>query len=170
MTCSPATGPGPVRFLIRALGTRLLGLGLAFGGLAAAAALAAPSDPAPEDPAWLQQARQEVKARRFDAALAVLRPANALDNADWHNLMGFALRSRATPDLAAAEVHYVRALEIDPRHRSALEYYGELFLMKKDLSGALAMQARLERECRRGCPELDDLRADIARYRAAAGK
>ena len=133
-------------------------------------ALAAPSDPAPEDPPWLQQARKEITGRRFDAALAVLQPANAVGNAEWHNLMGFALRSRVPPDLAAAERHYVRALEIEPRHRSALEYYGELFLMKKDLTGALAMQARLEQACRFGCEELKDLREAIARYRAAGGR
>lgn len=143
---------------------------LVAGLVTASAAWAAASDPAPDDPAWLQQARKEITARQFDAALAVLRPANALDSAEWHNLMGFALRSRTPPDLGAAEKHYVRALEIEPRHRSALEYYGELFLMKKDLAGAMAMQGRLEKACRFGCPELKDLREAIARYRAAGGK
>jgi hypothetical protein len=118
----------------------------------------------------LQQARKEITARRFDAAFAVLQPANAVESAEWHNLMGFTLRSRVPPDLAAAERHYVRALEIEPRHRSALEYYGELFLMKKDLPGALAIQGRLEKACRFGCPELKDLREAVARYRAAGGK
>ncbi|MFM7531689.1 MAG: tetratricopeptide repeat protein [Rubrivivax sp.] len=131
---------------------------------------AAASDPAPDDPAWLQQARKEITARRFDAALAVLQPANAVGNAEWHNLMGYAWRSRTPPDLVAAERHYLRALEIEPRHRSALEYYGELFLMKKDLAGALEIQSRLEKACRFGCPELKDLREAIARYRAAGGK
>jgi len=133
-------------------------------------ALSAASEPAPDDPAWLQQARKEITARRFDAAFAVLQPANAVESAEWHNLMGFTLRSRVPPDLAAAERHYVRALEIEPRHRSALEYYGELFLMKKDLPGALAIQGRLEKACRFGCPELKDLREAVARYRAAGGK
>jgi hypothetical protein len=159
----------------RAASSRLRRLGwataLAAGLMAApACAWAAASDPAPDDPLWLQQARKEITSRQFDAALAVLRPANALDSAEWHNLMGYALRSRTPPDLAAAEKHYVRALEIEPRHRSALEYYGELFLMKRDLPGALAMQGRLEKACRFGCPELKDLREAIARYRAAGGK
>lgn len=151
---------------------RSFGWAVAFttAALATPTVWAAASDPAPDDPPWLQQARKEVTARRFDAALALLRPANAFDNAEWHNLMGYALRSRTPPDLAAAEAHYVRALEIEPRHRSALEYYGELFLMKKDLGGALAMQGRLEKACRFGCPELKDLREAIARYRAAGGK
>jgi Flp pilus assembly protein TadD len=158
----------PAREWLRRLGCAA---GLAGALLACATvSLAAPSDPAPDDPAWLQQARKEITARRFDAALAVLQPANAVENAEWHNLMGFSLRSRVPPDLVAAERHYVRALEIEPRHRSALEYYGELFLMKKDLAGALAIQSRLERACRLGCPELKDLRDAIAQYRAAGGK
>ncbi|MFM8768639.1 MAG: hypothetical protein ACKOD9_13050, partial [Rubrivivax sp.] len=59
-----------------------------------------------------------------------LRAANAVESADWHNLLGYALRKKTPPDLTAAEVHYKRALEIEPKHRLALEYYGELFLMK----------------------------------------
>ena len=134
------------------------------------AAQAAGSEPSPSDPTWLLEARKEIEARRFDAALTLMRAANATDQAEWHNLMGYALRSRRPPDLATAESHYKRALEIEPKHRSALEYYGELMLMKKDLPGALALQARLEKACFFGCKELKDLREEIARYKAAGGK
>jgi tetratricopeptide (TPR) repeat protein len=133
-------------------------------------AQAAGSDPAPDDPRWLLDARIELQAKRFEAALGVLKAANAVESAEWNNLMGFALRSRTPPDIAAAEQHYKRALEIEPRHRSALEYYGQLLLMKKNLDGALAIQGRLEKACRFGCPELKDLRDAIARYRAAGGR
>ena len=168
-SCGPASPrilSGPASLL------RLRGAAVVAAGLlaCAAGALAAASDPAPDEPTWLQQARKEITDRRFDAALAALQPANAVGNAEWHNLMGFALRSRVPPDLLAAEKHYVRALEIEPRHRGALEYYGELFLMKKDLAGALTMQTRLEQACRFGCPELKDLREAIGRYRAAGGR
>jgi len=135
-----------------------------------AAAWSAGSEPSPSDPPWLVETRKEIVARRFDAALGVLKGANAAESAEWNNLMGYALRSRTPPDLATAESHYKRALEIEPRHRSALEYYGELMLMKKDLNGALAMQARLEKACFFGCEELRDLRQAIARYKAAGGK
>ena len=166
----PRVGAGRARPLIGQLRRLACAAIVATSLSGACAAWAAASDPAPDDPPWLQQARKEIIARRFDAALAALQPANAVDSAEWHNLMGFALRSRTPPDLVAAEKHYVRALEIEPRHRSALEYYGELFLMRKDLPGALAMQARLEKACRFGCPELKDLREAIARYRATGGR
>jgi hypothetical protein len=128
---------------------------------------AATSDPTPSDPEWLITVRQELKARQFDAALVTLRKAGDATSAEWHNLMGYALRSRTPPDLASAETHYRKALEIEPRHRSALEYYGELFLMKNDLAGAEAMLERLGKACRFGCEELRDLRAAVARYKSA---
>ena len=168
-TCRSAPLPRPGA--TRAPGRARLALVLA--ALLAASwplAQAAGSDPSPSDPAWLLEARKEIEARRFDAALTLMRSANAAEQAEWHNLMGYTLRSRTPPDLPAAEIHYKRALEIEPKHRSALEYYGELMLMKKDLPGALALQARLEKACFFGCKELKDLREAIARYRAGGGK
>ena len=72
------------------------------------------------------------------------------------------------PAWLGAETHYKRALEIDPKHRHALEYYGELFLMKGDLAGAETMLARLNKACFFGCEELRDLKAAIARHKARA--
>ena len=99
-----------------------------------------------------------------------LSMANTVDSAEWHNLLGYALRKKTPPDFGAAETHYKRALEIDPKHRHAMEYYGELFLMKGDLAGAEAMLARLNKACVFGCEELRDLKAAIARHKAQAGK
>lgn len=127
-------------------------------------------DPSPNDPPWLAAARADVKAQRFEQVVSTLRAANAADNAEWHNLLGYALRKKTPPDLAGAEVHYKRALELDPKHRLALEYYGELFLMKGDLAGAESMLARLDKVCFFGCEEFRDLKAAIARHKAQAGK
>jgi Flp pilus assembly protein TadD len=138
--------------------------------LAALPSQAAMSDPSPNDPPWLTAARADLKAQRFDQVVSTLRAANATDSAEWHNLLGYALRKRMPPDLVAAEVHYKRALEIDPKHRHAMEYYGELFLMKGDLTGAEAMLARLDKACFFGCEEFRDLKAAIARFKAQAGK
>ena len=127
-------------------------------------------DPSPSDPPWLTAARADLKAQRFEQMAAALRAANAAESAEWHNLLGYALRKKSPPDLAEAEVHYKRALEIDPKHRLALEYYGELFLMKADLTGAESMLARLDKVCRFGCEEYRDLKAAVARFKAQAGK
>ena len=147
-------------------------LGLVFAGLLLMGlpAHAAMSDASPGDPPWLTAARTDLKAERFEQVVTTLRAANAADSAEWHNLLGYALRKKTPPDLAAAETHYKRALEIDPKHRHAMEYYGELLLMKGDLAGAEAMMARLNKACVFGCEELRDLKAAIARYKAQAGK
>jgi len=131
---------------------------------------AAMGDPSANDPPWLTAARADLKAQRFEQMAEALRVANAASSADWHNLLGYALRKKTPPDLTTAEVHYKRALEIDPKHRLALEYYGELFLMKGDLAGAEAMLARLDKVCFFGCEEFRDLKASVARFKAQAGK
>ena len=151
---------GPVRALMLAAGLLL----------AAASGHAASSDSSPSDPPWLASARTDLKAERFEQMVTTLRLANAVDSAEWHNLLGYALRKKTPPDFGAAETHYKQALEIDPKHRHAMEYYGELFLMKGNLAGAEAMLARLNKACVFGCEELRDLKAAIARYKAQAGK
>lgn len=164
---TPGRGIAPARpFAERLITGGLLSVAIALTG-SLPVANAATSDPTPSDPEWLITVRQELKARQFDAALVTLRKAGEATSAEWQNLMGYALRSRTPPDLATAETHYRKALEIEPRHRSALEYYGELLLMKNDLAGAEAMIERLNKACRFGCEELRDLRAAVARYKSA---
>ena len=149
----------------------LLALVLALAAvMVAGPAVAAMGDPSPNDPPWLAAARADLKAQRFDEVVAALRAANATASAEWHNLLGYALRKKTPADLAGAETHYKRALEIDPKHRQALEYYGELFLMKGDLAGAESMLARLDKACFFGCEELRDLKAAIAKHKAQSGK
>jgi Flp pilus assembly protein TadD len=126
--------------------------------------LAADSAPTKSDPAWLTDARASIKSNSYEQALKQLQSANEVSSADWNNLMGYSLRKKQPPDLASSEKYYQAALKIDPSHRSALEYYGELLLMKKDLPGAEAMLARLDKACLFGCEEYSDLKASIAKY------
>jgi hypothetical protein len=124
-------------------------------------------DPAPAratDP--LAPARQAIADRRWASAITELRKVNATRSADWNNLLGYALRKQATPDLDGAQRHYDAALRIDPRHKGALEYAGELALMKADLPTAEAHLATLVRLCPGGCEERDDLEKAVARYKA----
>ena len=126
------------------------------------------SPPTETDP--LAEAREQIQARRWPAALSELRRVNATSQADWNNLMGYALRTQSPPDLAAAQRYYDAALRINPRHMGALEYSGELALMKGDLPGAEARLADLARLCRTPCEPLDDLRKSVARYKANGGR
>ena len=126
--------------------------------------VAADSTPAKSDPVWLSDARTSIKSNNYEQALKQLQSANEVNSADWNNLMGYSLRKKQPPDLVSSEKYYQAALKIDPSHRAALEYYGELLLMKKDLPGAEAMLVRLDKACLFGCEEYSDLKASTARY------
>lgn len=122
------------------------------------------ADTGPSPSSWLQQARKSIYEKKYDEAIATLIKADATQSADWHNLMGFSFRKKNPPDLIAAEKHYQSALEKEPKHRGALEYYGELLLLKKDLKGAQALLARLDKACTFGCEEYRDLKKSIQEY------
>jgi tetratricopeptide (TPR) repeat protein len=129
------------------------------------------ADTAPTDsaPSWQAEAQKEIKAKNYDGAIKTLLAANQPNSADWNNLLGYAQRKKNPPDLAAAERYYQAALKIDPKHKGALEYYGELFLMKNDLAGAEQMLARLNKVCIFSCEEYRDLKEAIAKFKAKIG-
>ena len=129
------------------------------------AADTSPSSTAAAGP--LAQVRVHIAARRWPAAITELQRVNAVTSADWHNLMGYCLRNGETPDLAGAGRHYREALRIDPVHRGALEYSGELALMQNDLPAAEQTLARLDKVCTFGCEEYTDLKQAVQRYKAA---
>jgi Flp pilus assembly protein TadD len=118
----------------------------------------------------LSDAREHIAGKRFDAALESLRQVNDPGNPDWQNLMGYSLRRSKTPDRVAAQKHYDTALRIDPSHRGALVYSGELALLKGDLSTAEQRLARLDKVCARKCTEYLDLDDAIQRYKANGNK
>jgi cytochrome c-type biogenesis protein CcmH/NrfG len=132
-------------------------------------AFAADTTPSESAPSWQAEAQKEIKANQYDAAIKTLLAANQPNSADWNNLLGYAQRKKTPPDLAAAERYYQAALKIDPKHRGALEYYGELFLMKNDLAGAEQMLARLNKACFLPCEEYRELKDEIAQYKAKKG-
>ena len=132
-------------------------------------AIAADTTPSESAPSWQADAQKEIKANNYDAAIKTLLAANQPNSADWNNLLGYAQRKKTPPDLVAAERYYQAALKIDPKHRGALEYYGELFLVKNDLAGAEKMLARLHKACFFSCEEYRELKDEIAKYKAQKG-
>lgn len=115
----------------------------------------------------LAPARAQLAQQRYAAAVAELKKVDGGSNADWHNLMGYALRKATPPDLDGAQRHYDIALRLNPRHPGALEYSGELALMKGDLATAEQRLATLSRLCSSPCEALDDLAQAIAKYKSA---
>ncbi len=132
----------------------------------APAAFAADTSPPEPAPSWQAEAKKELKSANYESAIKVLQTANDSASADWNNLIGYAMRLKNPPDLMASETFYKAALKIDPAHKGALEYYGELLLMKNDLAGAEQMLARLETICFFSCEEFRDLKQAIATHKA----
>jgi tetratricopeptide (TPR) repeat protein len=130
----------------------------------------AADDPPPSRPAAVKSplaaAREHIAAKRWPAAIDELKRVNASSDADWNNLMGYSLRKQATPDLASAERHYSEALRINPAHLGALEYSGELYLMKGEPTRAEERLAALQKACG-NCEEFKDLKKATERYKAA---
>lgn len=110
----------------------------------------------------LRKARALIEAKDWQGALAELETAQqALPrNADVYNLMGYA--NRKLKRYGFALNHYRRALKLDPDHKGALEYLGELYVETGKIDRARDAEKRLARLCPSGCEELDDLRAAIA--------
>jgi len=148
-------------------------LALAVFALMAPAAHAVDSTDVPPTPApaaqaapdKLASARAQLAAKRWPDAVAELKRVNDTKSADWNNLMGYAHRKLNPPDLAAAERHYDAALSLNPQHRGALEYSGELYLMKGELAKAEQRLAQLARACT-ACEEHEDLKKALARFKA----
>ena len=146
-------------------------LSLLMGTLIATAAMTAaagdaPPMPGPETDA-LASARSLIAAHNWPAALAELQRVNTPRSADWNNLMGYTLRKKKAPDYAAAERYYSEALRIEPQHRGALEYSGELYLMMDKPALAEARLQTLGAACAKRCEEYEDLAKAVAAYKKA---
>src|SRR5262245_10388866 len=110
-------------------------------------------------------ARTLVDEQRFDEALPALRQLDqqSPNNPDILNLIGFSLRK--TGKTGEALDYYTRALALNPTHRGANEYLGELYLETRQPDKAKERLAVLRQACG-DCEEFEDLSAQIDRYAA----
>lgn len=123
---------------------------------------------APADP--LATARARIAAKNWTGAVDELKKVNDVNSADWNNLMGYSLRKADPANYASAERFYNDALRINPKHRGALEYSGELYLMQGNLPLAEERLSALDKACFLPCEEQRDLKRAVARYKAAGNK
>lgn len=131
-----------------------------------AASLIAPAHATPSK--WgksdkLSDVEQKIDARQYEAAIADLKKIvlKDTDNADAYNLLGFTHRKLKRYEVA--EEYYQRALSLNPKHRGAMEYLGELYVETNRMDEARAMLARLEKACFLSCEEYNSLEAMIER-------
>jgi tetratricopeptide (TPR) repeat protein len=109
----------------------------------------------------LTSVRAKIDAKDYAGALAELRGL-AEDNqqADVYNLMGYTLRK--TGDYRTSLTYYTKALELQPDHRAAREYLGELYVETGEMAKAEEQVSSLKQLCPSGCEELEDLQKVIA--------
>jgi Tfp pilus assembly protein PilF len=110
--------------------------------------------------------QKAVKAKDYESALVHLSKALEKDpnSADTHNLLGYSYRKLGNTEQAFE--HYRMALNINPKHRGANEYLGELYLETDQLPKAEERLAVLDKACPWGCEEYDDLKEAIEKYKA----
>ena len=112
--------------------------------------------------AQLASAESLIREEKYDRAIGVLN--NIVETnpreADAYNLLGFSYRK--SKDFNRAERNYKRALRLNPDHKGALEYVGELYLETDRRDEAEKTLAKLEALCPSGCEELEDLRRAFA--------
>ncbi|MEX0960768.1 MAG: tetratricopeptide repeat protein [Burkholderiales bacterium] len=130
----------------------------------AAANLGATDESQSDDPNF-QQGLKALEAQEWGKAIDLLDKAAAADpdNADFHNLLGYA--NRKAGNLDKAFEHYKQALKLNPKHRHAHEYIGEAYLMAGDVGMAQKHLTELQRLCSPiPCEELRELRRAIDAY------
>jgi Flp pilus assembly protein TadD len=146
-----------------------LALGLSTGPVPGLAAGTYDPEPTAEERRLspLDRGRALIGAEEYARAIEALEEARAAepDDPDVHNYLGYAARKLG--DLPAAEAHYTRALDLDPAHRGALAYMGELYLTLERPERARALLDRLDAACPQGCPERDALQTALDGYAAS---
>lgn len=110
----------------------------------------------------IEKAGKYIKKERYSKAVKELRKALKKDdqNADAWNLLGFA--SRKMGDLDTSASAYTNALALDPNHKGALEYQGELFITQGNIAKAKDNLAKLATLCPSNCDERAQLEKALA--------
>jgi len=111
----------------------------------------------------LESANKLIVEEQYKKAIDKLEDAikSEPDNADAWNLLGYASRKKG--DLERSAEAYGKAL--DPEHKDALEYQGELFLMLGDKAAAEGNLAKLNSLCPDGCEQVELLTKAIATHK-----
>jgi len=152
--------------MTRKLQNMLAGIVLAAGAglvpvVASGPAFAVDNMSSSADAPDLTSVRAKIAAKNYAAALTELRDlAEDTQQADVYNLMGYTLRK--TGDFQTSLTYYTKALELEPDHRAAREYLGELYVETGNLGKAKEQLDALARLCPNGCEEREDLAKAIS--------
>lgn len=148
-------------------GVLVLAAGLALsGGPVFALGTLGSSAPSQTRDSRFIEAQRAVQAKEWTKAVGLLERvvSDAPHDADAYNYLGYSQRKLGHRDKALAS--YAKALEIDPNHRGANEYLGELYLDMKDLPKAEERLARLSQICGPRCEEYRELHEQIDQFKS----
>jgi Flp pilus assembly protein TadD len=117
-------------------------------------------------PSEYRGAMKLIKKDQCAEAIPLLEKAleKAPKDADIYNELGFCYRKLGK--YTESFDNYRKALEIDPNHKGAREYVGELFLLMNKLDAAEDQLRQLTLLCPKGCVERDTLAKAIDDYKA----
>lgn len=140
-------------------------ISLTFAHPTASLAMGSDDSASSGDPTYVK-AVEAVKKKDFKLAIVLLQDvvAKKPKNADAWNYIGYSYRKMGNFDAALG--NYKKALAINPDHRGAHEYLGELYVETGRMKLAKEHLARLDGLCFFGCEEYDELKAAI---KAAGG-
>ena len=118
----------------------------------------------PADPTF-SAALKNLESNNFAAAIPLLEKVVAAvpRNADAYNYLGYSHRKLGNWDRSFSA--YQKALAINPKHRGALEYLGELYLRTGRLELAERQLDKLDDICFFGCAEYTELKNRVAEYK-----
>ena len=127
--------------------------------------LTAPAIAAPNNtwnkPGPMRTVEGKIEAKQYQSAINELKimVEKDNDNADAFNLLGYSNRKLKRYDIA--EDYYLQALKIDPKHKGAMEYLGELYVETGRMELANQMLAQLDETCFLTCNEYKMLKQYI---------
>lgn len=123
-------------------------------------------DSSPPKDMRMADAEKAVQAMDYNKAIGLLNRvvADSPKNADAYNYLGYSYRKLGNRDQALT--YYNQALYLDPNHRGALEYLGELYLDMSDLPKAEEQLMKLAKVCGPRCNEYRELQEQVAKFKA----
>lgn len=138
--------------------------------IASTSVFAAPSNWGNSGNKLMASAEKHIEAKNYDAAIGDLkqRVSSNPNDADAYNLLGYT--HRKTKRYGLAEEYYQRALQLNPKHKGALEYLGELYVETDRMDEASEMLGRLDKACFFECEQYTTLKAMIETKKDGAGK
>ena len=149
------------RTISNTLSASVMFIAVLVGNVAMADDIGAPAEPIDIDET-MNTARAFIEQGELEKAAEQLRKVVDKDktNADAWNLLGYSWRK--LNQNRKSKKSYARALKLDPNHKGALEYQGELFIKLGEREKANDNLTRLKTVCPSGCEELDNLTRALA--------